>query len=406
MSDYTKKIHDLSSDSQKKIKKDINTYIDSYTRKVPLKESYDRHLSYFNQNKKLSLQKQDFYLAFKAKNFWKDLSDCGSWLEFRWYRKSDKTKLHTANFCKRDKLCVSCAVRRAYKQQIKFLSILEAAPDLKDCDWYYIVLPVKHNKRESLETVLNRVSDLRKKITISMRNARRSKKNFNFWSDFQGGMFAQEVTKTKNGWNVHLNILVNASKGTKINLNDIKNRRGQISHQNEDLRQFMLKGFDSQMHNIQKLDFSNEDVLRSALVEILKYSLKFSDLTAQNLLEVFVKTRKIRLFGTFGNLWGKGLESVDFDKDIVLDEDFVELIFTRTFKNGFPDYKLYKREVKKVENPDSVDLVHTFGIVVPNISKHKKYYSKVPLILVSKGGGRFNIRSNGIVYGNNSLSRM
>lgn len=346
VSDYTESIIDLSINSKIKIIKDIGTYLNSYSHKVPLKECYYRHVDYLNDGKNFSFSKDQFYSSFKAKNFWKDLYDCGSWLEFRWYKKTDVTKLHTANFCKRDKLCVACAVRRAYKQQIKFLSILEEDHTLKEKNWYYIVLPVKHNKTESLETVLDRVADLRKKISQSMRNSRR-RKDTNFWSNFSGGMFAQELTHTKNGWNVHLNLLVNAPKGTKILLKDIKNRRGQISHQNEDLRQFMLKGFDSQMHDIQKLDFTEEDHVRSALVEILKYSLKFSSLSNSDLLEVFIKTRKKRLFGTFGNLWAKGLEKVDLDKDIVLDQEFLELIFTRTMRDHQPDYKLYKREIKK-----------------------------------------------------------
>jgi len=344
--DYTKSIIDLPINPQKKIIKDIGTYLDSYHRKLPLKDCYHSQIDFLDNGINLPFTKDELYSSFKAKNFWKDLYDCGSWLEFRWYKKADVTKLHTANFCKRDKLCVACAVRRAYKQQIKFLSILEEDQTLKEKDWYYIVLPVKHNKTESLETVLDRVADLRKKISQSMRNSRR-RKDITFWSNFSGGMFAQEVTHTKNGWNVHLNLLVNAPKGTKIHLKDIKNRRGQISHQNEDLRQFMLKGFDSQMHDIQMLDFSNEEVLRSALVEILKYSLKFSSLSNPDLIEVFIKTRRKRLFGTFGNLWGKGIEKVDLDKDTVLDQEFLELIFTRTLNYNQADYKLYKMEMKQ-----------------------------------------------------------
>lgn len=393
MNDYTKSIIDLSSTSKSKIKKDIETYIDSFNRKIPLKQCYDRHLDYFSQDKSVPFSKSEFFSSFQAKNFWRDLKDCGSWLEFRWYKNSDVTKLHTANFCKRDKLCVACAVRRAYKQQIKFLSILEEDQELKDKDWYYIVLPVKHTKKESLEVVLDRVADLRAKITQRMRDHRKGKST-NFFSNFQGGMFAQEVTHTKNGWNVHLNLLLNAPKGSKINLKEIRNKRGQISHQNEDLRQFMLKHFESQMHDIQKLDFSSEEEIRGSLVEILKYALKFSSLSNQELIEVFIKTRKKRLFGTFGNLWGKGLEKVDLDKDIELDQEFLELIFTRTFNSGQVEYKLYKREVKEIQKKENEELVHTFGIVIPKIAEHKKYYRSAPLIMVKTGGGaaKFNIR--------------
>jgi hypothetical protein len=419
MSDYTIGIQDLSSNARDKIKKDISVYLDSYEKKQSLKSFYDLYSERALTDNNLPFSYDDLYSSFRAKNFWKDLNDCGSWLEFRWYKRSDKTKLHSANFCKRDKLCVACAVRRAYKQQTKFLQIIEEDSKLLDRDWYYIVLPVKHDKTEPLEVVLDRVADLRKKISTFMRDSRKGKHR-SFWSNFEGGMFAQEVTKTKNGWNVHLNLLLNAprlvedgailspdrTRSGGIKLKEVRNRNGQISHQNEELRQFMIKHFDSQMHDIQKLDFSDQESLRGALVEILKYALKFSSLSYRDLIEVFIKTKKKRLFGTFGNLWGKGIETVDLDKDdIVPGDDFIELIFTRSFiidgmPTDYPVYNLYKREEKQVENPELKELVHTFGVVVPKIAEHKSYYNKSPLILLSKSdNGRFHIKSNGVRYG-------
>lgn len=157
-------------------------------------------------------------------------------------------------------------------------------------------------------------------------------------------MSSIETTHSKNGWNVHLNLIINAPKGIKMPLKSIKNSRGQTSSQNEDLRQFMLKNADSQMHNIQKLDFTEEENIREALVEILKYSLKFSGLTNQQLLEVYVKTYKKRLFGTFGNLRGVGIEEVSLEGDVLLDTEFLELIFTRAYS----DYTLYKKELKQI----------------------------------------------------------
>jgi len=305
---------------------------------------YDRHLQYFADGKKLPFTKEEFDKVFKAKDFWKFAFDCGSWLEFRWYMQSDITKLHTANFCKRDKMCPACAVRRAYKQQQKFIKILEAEQSLKDTDWYYIVIPVKHHKTESFETVYNRLDGVLKKILKSMRNSKQGKGN-NFFSLFTGGMYSIEATHTENGWNVHLNLIINAPKGTLIALKDIRNRKGQVSHQNEGLRLFLVRSADSQMHNIQKIDSSTDEKMREALVEVLKYSLKFSSLTSQQLLEVYIKTYRKRLFGTFGNLRGVGIEDIDLEGDTLVDPEYLELIFTRC---DF-EYTLYKREIKQIE---------------------------------------------------------
>jgi len=81
-------------------------------------------------------------------------------------------------------------------------------------------------------------------------------------------------------------------------------------------------------------------------------------LTQQELFNVFVKSVKVRLFGTFGNLWGKGLDSVNFECDELLSEEFEELIFIRAFGELGQEYKLYKRSplawmkyIKSYKNP-------------------------------------------------------
>jgi len=349
MLNYSEKIKDLPNDAQKSIIKTLERFENAYEAKERFKECFDRQVRYLDEGKKMPWTMHEVNLAFRANNFFSDLIDCGSWLEFRYYKTPQKIKLHTANFCKRDKLCVACAVRRAYKQQLKFMSIIESNKKLLlDKDWYYIVIPVKHTKNESYEKVMTRVIEMRKKITKSMRNSRKGKTS-NFWSNFDGGMYSQEVTHNDNGWNVHLNLILNTRLGTEIPLKIIKNRRGQTSHQNDDLRLFMTKHYDSQMHNISRIEDNTK--LKDEIVEVLKYSLKFSSLTQQELFNVFVKSVKVRLFGTFGNLWGKGMENVNLESNDLIDEDFEELIFIRAFGKLGQEYKLYKRgkKIKEVK---------------------------------------------------------
>jgi len=368
MCDYTKSIQDLPSSVQERIDKGINTYISSYERKQSVKKCYDRQLSYFAQGKKLPFSEDDFRTAFRAKNFFKDLDDCGSWLEFRHYTDHDKTKLYHGNFCKRDKLCPACAVRRAYKQQNKFMSIIEENPDFLDRDWYYIVIPVRHSIQDKFEDVMALIEKMKKKISMQMRDARRGKSS-GFFSRFDGGMFSIEVTHSTNGWNVHINLLMNAPKRStaRPHFEDGRNALGGLkqhtqtykgkkktTYSSPELSDWLRQFNDSHINSVTPLDFSNKDEIRGNLVEILKYALKFSDLTDQKLIEVFIKTRKKRLFGTLGNLWGKGLENVSLDGDEELTGEFIELIFTRTFffqgtPTDVPTYQLYKREVKQEE---------------------------------------------------------
>jgi len=336
-------MNDYSTSCQNKLNKTFDIYFKSLDKKDEFISCYDRHVQYFKDGKTFPFSFDEFYNSFRAKDFFKNLRDCGSWLEFRWYQKSDVTKLHTSNFCKRDKLCPACAVRRAYKQQIKFMKILETDQNLKDKDWYYIVIPVKHNKTEHFEIVFNRLNSIRKKIVQSLNDGRKGKSN-NIWSFFGGGMYSIETTYSKNGWNVHLNLMINAPKGTKIPLKAIRNRKGQLSYQNEHIRAFLMKYADSQIHNVSKIEDNSK--IRDDLVEVLKYSLKFSSLSNQELLEVFIKTRKKRLFGSFGNMYGKDIENVEFEGDELVDEEFLELIFSRSTW----EYKLQSERLKRIKN--------------------------------------------------------
>jgi hypothetical protein len=270
------------------------------------------------------------------------------------------------------------------------MSIIESDKKLLNKDWYYIVIPVKHNRTESYETVMNRVNDLRKKMTQSMRNFRKGKTN-NFWSMFSGGMYSQEVTYSVNGWNVHLNLIINSPASLKIPLNVIKNRRGQISNQSKDLSDWLRKHFDSYIHNISKIKDNTK--LNDEIVEVLKYSLKFSDLSNQQLFEVFVKSRAVRMFGTFGNLWGKGLENVMLEGDEKLTGEFEELIFLRTFGDLGLKYKLYKREMNKNDD-EKIIFEHTFGLCLKNLDQ----YNKTPLLMMSQGNGKFHIKQKGRLH--------
>lgn len=319
--------------------KDQSVYLRSFRKK----EHFLISLNIFGSNlEKYDISKKEFENVFGSKSFEKSLIDCGSWIEWDYYLKSQKIKLQNANFCKKDKLCPACAVRRSYKQHIKFLQSLEDDGDLIDQDWYYIVIPVKHSIEDSFEDVFNRIVDIRSKIVKALKNKRQGKK-VGFWGNFNGGMTSIETTKTNNGWNVHLNLILNASKGTNISIKKIRNKRGQISNQNIDLVDFLMRVADSKMHNIQKLDFSSKDSIREALVEVLKYSLKFSSLSDNDLIYIYVKTYKKRLFTTFGNLRGLDIENVPLEGDIIPSEDFLHIMYRRIDY----DYKLHSVRYEK-----------------------------------------------------------
>lgn len=263
----------------------------------------------------------------------KRVLDCGAFTEYRASTSDDRIKLARANFCKKDKVCMACAVGRAYNQQKKFMQSLEVFPyengeDLLSKRWYYIVTPVRHSINDSLEVVYDRVDRLRKSALMQMRDGRRSKSR-GFWSYFKGGMGSVEITYTENGWNVHINWLVYSDN--KVQYKEVSDGR-KIWYQNDSLERFLKRFNDSYIHSINELDFCNREAIRKNLLEVLKYSLKFGSLNPAQLIEVYYKLYRKRLFFTFGTLRGLDLEAVDdvaLGDDIKDNEDFIRLIYER-----------------------------------------------------------------------------
>jgi len=271
-------------------------------------------------------------------NIKKRVLECGAFTEYRASITDDRIKLVRANFCKKDKICMACAVGRAYNQQKKFMQSLEVFPyengdDLLSKHWYYIVTPVRHSINDSLEVVYSRVDKLRKSVLMQMRDGRRGKSK-GFWSQFKGGMGSIEFTYTKNGWNVHINWLVYSDN--RVQYKEITDGK-KSWYQNDDLEHFLRRFNDSYIHSINELDFTSREAIRKNILEVLKYSLKFSSLGPAQLIEVYYKLYRKRLFFTFGTLRGLDLEAIDdvtFGDDIKDTEEFLRIVYQRV-KNSY-----------------------------------------------------------------------
>lgn len=346
---------DFSENCSEKVDKTQDIYLSAYRKKRQI-------IAYLSmlQDREIAQECGIDYTHFREvfgngrrfENLTKRLHDCGSYLTFRWYHKKDETKLHHANFCKADKLCPACAVRRAYKQQKKFLKAWHTTPDLRDKKWYYIVIPVPHHRNETIDQVYAKIDKIRKAITKSIRDAKSGKKA-GIWGLFDGGMGSIEVTKTRNGWNVHLNLLICTDHD--IEIKPIKNRRGQISYQNPQIVEFLKHQVDGKMHNIEQIDTSSEEALRSNLVEVLKYSLKFSSLSTMDLVHVYMAFYRKRLFFTFGDLWGLKLEDVQLEGDEIVDDEFIEIIYRRVSER----YELESSKLQKIEPRETLTVAET-----------------------------------------------
>lgn len=307
-----------------------------------------------------------------TKNIIESIEGCGSWLEFRNYTKVDKTKLHNANFCKKDKLCPACAMRRASKQVKKVMNYFEDNPSFKKKHWYYIVLPVKHNSSESFTTVFNRAKDGLNTLRKSINNNKQGKGRKSFFSQFDGLMYSFEVTKTKNGWNNHINLLCCSDT-------EIKGiyKKGKTSVHNEIMEDW-AKYTDnkSYVHSINKIDVSSEDELIKNLLEIFKYSMKFQNLEPKDLLEAYSSTYKKRLLGAFGSLYAIKT-NVNLNEDEILGKEFLEIIYRFNFETR--KYFEYSRQLKEVEFSSREYGRNNYKFVDVTLADTDEVITKVPI---------------------------
>jgi len=320
----------LSADSADFIQKNLITY----------KQSKAKTKELLNYVETLTDIKQEEYKL--NKNVLNNVDCCGSWLEFRNYFEVDETKLHNANFCKKDKLCPACARRRASKQLNKVLNYFEKNPSFKNKYWYYIVLPVKHNIKESFTTVFDRAKNGLNSIRKAINNNKQGRGHKSFFSQFDGLMYAFEVTKTKeSGWNNHINLL--CCSDTPIEgIYPFVDKNGKQVYQHKgiakDWKKYTKNG--SFMHSINEIDVSSEDALMKNLREIFKYTIKFQELKPNDLLEAYKCTYKKRLLGAFGSLYGIKMD-VDLNGDDVLGDKFLEIIYRFNFQTR--EYFEYSR---------------------------------------------------------------
>lgn len=307
---------------------ETNNYLLDYIDKTQIKSinstfKKQSFLDYY-QNLPNSLKDDKIISRDKKKN----LLECGSYLLFRDYYRISKVKLHNANFCGVDKLCPFCASRRAYKQQTKIEKYFDTNPDILKRNWFYIVLPVKHEINETLETVFNRLRVGLKKIRFAINNNKASKGKTSFFSQFDGLFYSIETTYSQNGWNVHCNILCCSSTPFDYDLIEKIDKNGKKSFHSAELSLEWEKYTGSYVHNISRLSFQTPEDIRKNLLEIFKYSVKFSELKSEYLFDFYLFTQTKRLLGAMGCFYGLKLD-VLLKGDFEPDTEFVEYLYQR-----------------------------------------------------------------------------
>ena len=252
------------------------------------------------------------YSVTKDKKLSNSLRYCGSLLTFRHFYTVDQLRLHSAKFCHKHLLCPLCAIRRTSRCLQDFIPkielVLASQPQLVP---YLVTLTVKNGSdlRERFRHLVGALS----KQTQARRNALKPGRPFVQFAHADGGLYSVEFKRGKNSglWHPHVHMLWLCSTPPDARL------------LSEDWRRFTRDSF-----IVDVTPFDASKALANNLMEVLKYSLKFSELSEADNWEAYEKLSGRRLLASFGSLRGLKMPA-DLNDDMTDLDDlpYVDLIY-------------------------------------------------------------------------------
>lgn len=236
------------------------------------------------------IEEQDDSLGLKIR--W-----CGSWLYFREWIKSGESRLMNANFCKKHLLCKACAVRRAAKLYEAYLPKIQSVVDQHQGKLVPAMITLTTKNGPDLIERLHHFKSAWSSMLAAKRKASKGSDRHTpiEWNKVLGSLRAIEVTVSKNQeWHVHAHIFVL--------LTDYIDQPSLSS-------QWERFTGDSYVVDVRKC----RNGIEPGLLEVLKYSCKFSSMTNPQVYEVHSKFRGTRLVDPQGLF--RGVPEPDIDSD-------------------------------------------------------------------------------------------
>lgn len=227
----------------------------------------------------------------------RQLHACGSFLHLReWLEHDAEVTLHRANFCRHHLLCRTCAARRAGKTIVNYMSriqqVMAEDATLRPC---MITLTVRNG--EDLGERFSCLYEGWRTMTTHASEAKRFKRGYEpiEWNKVLGFVRAGEVTNKGKGWHPHYHILAL--------VRDLPDKYMLA----EEWKRFTHDG--SFVVDVRWIENSTEEALFAAMREVLKYSVKFGDLSPAQIAQVWTTMRGTRFTSNGGVL--RGVPPVD-----------------------------------------------------------------------------------------------
>jgi hypothetical protein len=236
------------------------------------------------------------------------VENCGSYLIFRNYLTSNRSRLIGACSCKEHLICSFCAARRgvrnarAYQERVEVLKTENPAQRL-----ILVTFTVKNgpNLIERFIHLKNSMQSFLKRRSHSLR--RDTPSSFHL---VNGGVFAYEFKRGAglDLWHPHIHMLILAPSDGFLDWQAVKD-------------EWLSVTGDSSVVNF------SEVIDDSAFLEVFAYALKFSEMSHQDRWYAFSILKGERLISSFGSF--RGVEVPDSVTDDLADSDepWVDLIF-------------------------------------------------------------------------------
>lgn len=238
---------------------------------------------------------------------------CGSHLTFRHWFAHQKTTLLAAKFCGVPLLCPLCAIRRSAKLLRRYVERAEFVARTNDL--WLVTLTVKNGP-----DLMERFTHLRRSIK-HLRD--RARKGYSEFSRSNGALWSTELTKRPGtGWHPHVHMVWAMPKGESI-------RWGKDSQL---ARDWLGVTGDSFITHAERI---TGESLVASFIEVLKYSLKFSELDLADNFTAYRDLKGKRLLSSCGIWYGLDLPEDAELTDDPLDGPYIDLLFRWAGSRGY-----------------------------------------------------------------------
>lgn len=263
------------------------------------------------------------------------IDGCANYLLFKNYFTVGKVRLTKASFCRKHTLCPMCAIRRSAKVVKSYMDryeiIQNESPELT---LIMVTLTVKNG--DDLKERYDHLEKSFRKYVVRRRDYFKRHRGFNELCKLHGAVYSYEITNKGNGWHPHIHVLALIPKGEVVNQKKLSKEWLSITGDSKIVDSRPLYG-----------DISE------GFIEVLKYAMKFSDLTLTLNFHAYEILKGKKMLGSFGAFRGVKIPESQLDEE--LDKlPFFELLYQYFEKGGYSitDTGMLTRE-KRLE-PETV----------------------------------------------------